>query len=78
MELDADLADRYQLPPLDRAIKARILGRNWAEMVGIDLDGHLAATAGDGWDDQRSRSGRLAPYTVWGGSMGELGAEVSG
>jgi hypothetical protein len=71
LEFDADLADRYQLPPLDRELKARILGRNWADMVGLDLDAHLAGLAGDDWERRREKAGRLAPYTVWGESLGE-------
>lgn len=71
LELDADLADRYQLPPLDRDLKARILGRNWADMVGLDLDAHLASVADDDWERQRRTSGGQPPYTVWAEAMGE-------
>jgi predicted TIM-barrel fold metal-dependent hydrolase len=74
LDFDADLADRYQLPPLDRALKARILGQNWADMVDVDLEGHLAACAGDEWSRQRATVGRQAPYTVWGERMGEFHA----
>lgn len=65
LELDPDLSDRYQLPPLDRSIKAAILGRNWATMAGIELDAHLAAATDDGWEARRAADGGLAPYTVW-------------
>jgi len=70
LELDGDLVDRYQLPPLDRALKARILGQNWADMVGIDLGAHMASIAGDDWDRRRDADGGLAPYTVWAARMG--------
>jgi len=70
LELDGDLVDRYQLPPLDRALKARILGQNWADMVGIDLGAHMASIAGDDWDRRRDADGGLAPYTVWADRMG--------
>jgi len=71
LELDADLADRYQLPPLDRHLKARILGQNWADMVGLDLAAHMGSVAGDAWDRRRAASGGQAPYTVWGAHVGE-------
>jgi uncharacterized protein len=71
LDLDGDLLNRYQLPPLDRELKARILGRNWADMVGLNLDAHLAAQAGDEWERRRD-SGMHAPYTVWGEAMGEM------
>jgi len=70
LELDGDLVDKYQLPPLDRDLKARILGQNWADMVGIDLGAHMAAIAGDDWDRRRDADGGLAPYTVWADRMG--------
>jgi hypothetical protein len=70
LDLDADLTDRYQLPALDREIKARILGANWADMVGVDLHAHLEAASADGWGERRARDGGLAPYTVWNGRAG--------
>lgn len=71
LELDSDLADRYQLPPLDRELKARIIGQNWADMVGLDLGAHMASIAGDDWDKRRAASGGQAPYSVWGAEAGE-------
>lgn len=71
LELDADLADRYQLPPLDAALKARVVGANWADMVGLDLAAHLASVAGDDWEQRRSTHGGQAPYSVWSDAAGE-------
>jgi len=71
LEMDADLTDRYQLPPLDRDLKARILGQNWADMVGLDLRAHMARIADDEWARRREADGGLAPYTVWGRAVGE-------
>lgn len=71
LQLDGDLIDRYQLPPLDRATKAAILGGNWATMAGIDLDARMARCAGDDWDRERAERGRVAPYTVWGERAGQ-------
>ncbi|MCY7300039.1 MAG: amidohydrolase family protein [Ilumatobacteraceae bacterium] len=76
LELDADLADRYQLPPLDRDLKARILGANWADMVGVDLEAHMAAMTGDNWDQRRAAHGGQAPYSVWADRMGETHTEA--
>ena len=70
LELDQDLLDRYQLPPLDRSTKAAILGGNWATMAGVDLPARLAACANDDWETAQRRRGRLAPYTVWGEHVG--------
>lgn len=75
LQLDSDLADRYQLPPLDTELKARILGRNWCEMAGVDLDSVIAGVSGDEWAGERA-GGRLAPYTVWGREVGEDHAEA--
>jgi len=61
LQLDADLLDRYQLPPLDRELKARVLGRNWAAMTGVELDVDTFDTEGE----------LLAPYTQWGRALGE-------
>jgi uncharacterized protein len=71
LDLDADLVDRYQLPALDRDLKARIVGQNWADMVGLDLDAHMASVADDDWSRRRAASGGQAPYSVWGDAVGE-------
>ena len=76
LELDSELADRYQLPPLDRDLKARILGQNWADMVGLNLAAHMASIAGDDWDRRRDAHGDRAPYTVWAERMGESHLEA--
>jgi len=75
LQLDADLLDRYQLPQLDRELRARILGRNWADMARVDLDAHLASAAGDGWDAGRA-TGLAAPYTAWARRAGESHADA--
>ncbi len=71
LEIDADLADRYQLPPLDRDLKARIVGANWADMVGLDLAAHMASIDGDEWAQRRAADGGQAPYSVWSAAAGE-------
>jgi hypothetical protein len=70
LQLDDDLLERYQLPPLDRDTKARILARNWATMAGVDLDAALASVADDDWARRRSE-GRRAPWSVWAEAVGE-------
>lgn len=75
LQLDADLLERYQLPQLDRDLRALILGRNWCAMAGVDLDAALAAADGDEWATRRA-TGRAAPYSAWGRSIGEDHAEA--
>jgi len=73
LRLDEDLLDRYQLPQLDRETKARILGQNYADMVGLDLPAAVAASAEDEWSRRRATDGRLEPYTIWARAAGEEG-----
>ena len=65
LELDEDLVERYNMPPLTRETKARILGANYADMIGLDLDAAVAGTADDGWARRRRRTGMLEPYACW-------------
>lgn len=71
LQMDDDILQRYNLPPLDRELKRRILGQNYADMIGLDLDVAMTATAGDEWARSRGAGDRLAPYTVWGNALGE-------
>lgn len=65
LQLDEDLLERRGLPQLDRDLKARILGRNWADMAGVDLDARVAAASTDEWARRRASTGRLEPYSSW-------------
>jgi hypothetical protein len=67
LEWDPEVQQRWNLPPLDRELKAQIVGRNFAAMCGIDLDARVAATAGDEWATARAaRGGALdAPFSHW-------------
>lgn len=76
LELDEDIRQRFNLPPLDRELKRRILGQNWADMAGVDLQRATSALTDDHWANERARRGRLAPYTVWGESLGQNHAEA--
>ena len=71
LQLDGDLLQRYRLPQLDRELKRRILGQNYADMVGLDLPAAVQAVSTDEWSRRRHADGLLAPYTVWGRRRGE-------
>lgn len=71
LTFDDDIQHKYELPPLDRELKRRILGQNYADMIGLDLDAAIAATTDDHWARERKASGILDPYTIWGRSLGE-------
>lgn len=66
-EWEPEVQAKWNLPPLDRAMKAQILGRNFATMAGLDLDAAVRATADDEWADARRRRGGgvNAPFTYW-------------
>ncbi len=70
LELDDDVLTRFNLPPLDRATKAMIVGANYAAMAGLDLDAAVAAADGDEWSS-RSGDGLAPPYSAWSRAVGE-------
>ncbi|MEW2443691.1 amidohydrolase family protein [Micromonospora marina] len=63
-QLPEDLQDKWGLPPLDDAFRAKILGANWARMAGVDLAERTAAVADD--EVARRRTGGLRrPFEAW-------------
>jgi predicted TIM-barrel fold metal-dependent hydrolase len=63
-QLPQDQLDKWGLPPLDDAFRAKFLGGNWARMAGVDLPGCTAAVADD--EVARGRAdGVRRPFEVW-------------
>ena len=69
LSFDEEILGRYNVPQLDREMKRRILGQNYADMIGLDLDAAIAATVGDAWDQRRKAVGKQAPYSQWAQAM---------
>jgi hypothetical protein len=64
-ELPEDLLERYKLEQVSRDDKALILGRNWARVVGLDVDAYLASVKDDEFERARRERGIEAPFTNW-------------
>jgi predicted TIM-barrel fold metal-dependent hydrolase len=62
LEMPADMIDGDGYPPLTDAVKADILGLNYARLHGIDIDAIKAAIADDDLSRQRKR-GLAAPWS---------------
>ncbi|WP_033293618.1 amidohydrolase family protein [Amycolatopsis jejuensis] len=63
-ELPADLEDKYQVS-LTREIKADILGRNYAAMIGLDIAAARARIETDEFSVAVRENGLQAPYSNW-------------
>lgn len=65
LEMPQDLIDQHGYPPLTRAIKADIFGRNYARLHGLDLDAIADATTDDAVSRQRAK-GLAEPWSKLG------------
>ncbi|SNR94935.1 hypothetical protein SAMN06265360_1413 [Haloechinothrix alba] len=55
----------YGIEPLTKDDKALILGRNSANILGLDIDNALAKIANDQFVQRRRHNDRPAPYSTW-------------
>jgi uncharacterized protein len=70
-EFPDDIRERFGVPPLEREFKRMMLGQNYADMIGLDLDARMALIADDEWSQRRAAQGeKAAPYTAWKRSVG--------
>jgi predicted TIM-barrel fold metal-dependent hydrolase len=64
------MLERFSMEPLTRQDKEKILGRNYAAIVGVDLDWAKARIAGDEFSRRVACEGIAPPYAHWKRRMG--------
>jgi predicted TIM-barrel fold metal-dependent hydrolase len=65
-QLSDDMRARYTLPELTRADKELFLGKNYARIVGLDIDERKAAIVDDEFATRvRDNGGLFGPYEHW-------------
>ncbi|HKG39263.1 MAG TPA: amidohydrolase family protein [Conexibacter sp.] len=65
LEIRDELLAKYNIPQITREDKAKILGGNYARMIGLDVDAALAKIADDEFSQQRRERGLAEPYSNW-------------
>jgi Predicted metal-dependent hydrolase of the TIM-barrel fold len=55
----------YGVAPLSHADKANILGKNYARIIGLDIEAAKAKIANDQFAQERAKTGLQAPYSNW-------------
>jgi predicted TIM-barrel fold metal-dependent hydrolase len=70
LEFSDELLNRYRIPQLTEADKAKILGGNYARMIGLDVDAARTAIAGD----EFARAGRAPLWSNWNATTTERAA----
>jgi predicted TIM-barrel fold metal-dependent hydrolase len=65
LELPQDVLDKFGLEQLTREDKARLLGRNYADMLGLDLDALKRGIEGDEFDVERRERPPVEPWGAW-------------
>jgi uncharacterized protein len=71
------MLERFSMEQITREEKARIMGQNYARMIGVDLEEASRRVAGDELSQRREREGVAAPYSYWKQRMKAQGSEVS-
>lgn len=56
---------KFGIPQMTREDKELILGRNFARMVGLDVDAAVAALADDEFSRKRREHGLARPFSYW-------------
>ena len=64
-QIREELLEKYNLPQITHEDKALILGRNYANMIGLDLDAAVAKIADDEFSQERREKGLAVPYSNW-------------
>jgi predicted TIM-barrel fold metal-dependent hydrolase len=73
-QISEPMLDRYKLSQITRADKAKILGQNYAKIVGVDLQEAHKRIADDEFSRKRAADGIAAPYTYWKERVAAVGA----
>lgn len=74
LEFSDELLDRYRIPQLTAADKAKILGGNYARMTGLDVPAARAAIAHDEFATARAQHGLAPLWSNWTASTPERAA----
>jgi predicted TIM-barrel fold metal-dependent hydrolase len=64
-EFSKEMLDKYHIPQITREDKARILGQNYADLIGLDLPGAVERIAADEFSQERRAKGLAQPYSNW-------------
>lgn len=59
------MLERFSMEQITRDEKARIMGKNYARMIGVDLEEARRHVAADELSERRDREGIAPPYTYW-------------
>jgi predicted TIM-barrel fold metal-dependent hydrolase len=63
--LSEDALRRFNIPQITDEDIAKIMGTNYAKILGIDIDEAKAAIADDEFSRERARTGIQAPFSNW-------------
>jgi hypothetical protein len=75
-QLSDEVQRRYSIGPLTRADKVKMLGENYAGLIGLDIAAAQDRIADDQFAQELAKVGLAPPYSHWRERMGAAPASV--